>query len=108
MTQRIIDSPLIFNKQAWKKQTDELDARQLVYDAYQHRIQTFSKDSHSIPLLPCVHGTHGAVCEKIAETGFANLSRIDDGYYRKGTQALYKKSVNEKCEPFFKYQRVCN
>jgi len=104
MTQRIIDSPLIFNKQAWKKQTDELDARQLVYDAYQHRIQTFSKDSHSIPLLPCVHGTHGAVCEKIAETGFANLSRIDDGYYGKGiyfsTKAPYVETyVRSSREP---------
>lgn len=46
-----------------------------------------------VPILPSVHGTDFALAEKIAQTGFANLSSLDDGYFGKGiyfsTMAVY-------------------
>lgn len=37
----------------------------------------------AIPIVPAVHGTDYLVAEKIAETGFANLSSLDAGFYGK-------------------------
>lgn len=38
----------------------------------------------AVPIIPSVHGTDFFIAEKIAQTGFANISILDEGYFGKG------------------------
>lgn len=37
-----------------------------------------------VPIIPALHGTDFSLAEKIGQTGFANLSALDDGFFGKG------------------------
>lgn len=38
----------------------------------------------AVPIVPALHGSDLAIAERIAQTGFASLSTLDDGYFGKG------------------------
>jgi len=87
MNQRFTDSPNIFNVQEWKndyKDRNNTVFRDFVYQQFDDRVKAFQDGTLRVPLIPTVHATVGAVCEKIAETGFASLSKVDNGFYGKG------------------------
>jgi len=79
--QRLQSSKRTFFSQTWNKSGNKPE----VYDAAQAVIKNCPWNTeNSIPIIPAVHGTDAAVSQKICETGFANLSSLDEGYYGKG------------------------
>eukprot|EP01125_Pyxidicula_operculata_P014817 TRINITY_DN4987_c0_g1_i1.p1 TRINITY_DN4987_c0_g1~~TRINITY_DN4987_c0_g1_i1.p1 ORF type:complete len:1811 (-),score=370.81 TRINITY_DN4987_c0_g1_i1:86-5518(-) len=83
-----------FYAQDWKKKKEEL--RSWVWEEYEKKVKSFSWNlgvPTELAILPVVHGTDKFIADKIAETGFAALSKLDAGWYGKGiyftTSTLY-------------------
>jgi len=97
MNERLGSSGGLFGRQLWRatNDSDEMQKREKCYDHFAKRMKSFAwnNDSRLVSIVPVCHGTDLPTAEKIAETGFANLSSVDEGYYGKGiyftTYALY-------------------
>lgn len=95
LSRRQNDAQLFFQERNFHKNA----AKQFVIEEYFKLCQnddlpwnTRDKDYQLVPIIPSVHGTDRLLAEKIAETGFAALSKLDAGYFGKGiyfTQLLH-------------------
>lgn len=47
-----------------------------------------------VPIIPAIHGTDHSFAEKIGQTGFANLSALDDGFFGKGIHSYINKFIH--------------
>lgn len=83
----------VFFNTNWKK-NDSNGEREWVSEKYNKVVGSYEwNHEQSIPILPALHGTSSGIALKIAETGFAALSKVDVGWYGKGiyftSHALY-------------------
>lgn len=96
MKQRQATDPQIFQKKGWQNSQrmsfnyltffltlPKEPLKDFIHSKFQDLVTSFQTKTNT-PIIPSVHATSMPVAEKIAETGFANLSKIDDGYYGKG------------------------
>lgn len=74
--QRFEESKALFFAKKWD-QADENKKR--VFAKFEARTKLFPWNAESVPIIPVAHGTDFAVAERIAKTGFAALSSIDEG-----------------------------
>eukprot|EP01114_Cavostelium_apophysatum_P000258 TRINITY_DN1024_c0_g2_i1.p1 TRINITY_DN1024_c0_g2~~TRINITY_DN1024_c0_g2_i1.p1 ORF type:complete len:803 (+),score=220.76 TRINITY_DN1024_c0_g2_i1:98-2506(+) len=49
-----------------------------------HELARKVKHNRSVKILKVYHGTSSSLSKKIVDTGFANLAKLDDGWYGKG------------------------
>jgi len=80
-------------------------------DEYRIRVLTHIKDkimnfewnsNLTCPIIPTAHGTDFFLAQKIGQTGFANLSTLDDGWFGKG---IYFSTSIKYCEPYYLSKR---
>jgi len=92
----------MFAYDSWRNQDDELvRQREAVVENFLKRSSSspwnFGENAIN-PILMTAHGTELGTALKICETGFASLSKLDDGFYGRGiyfsTSALY-------CYPYY-------
>lgn len=92
MDERFEASRELFGNQNWRislnhQEVQTIAQRERIYKEFQDTCNKYDFNrhgKHGLPILPVLHGTDGSVAEKIAQTGFANLSSLDAGYYGKG------------------------
>jgi len=86
--ERLQSSSALFGRQEWRttENQTEMELRNRCYALFEQRKNIFpwNHGQDAVPILPMLHGTDLAIGEKIAETGFASLSSIDEGFYGKG------------------------
>lgn len=86
-----------FNKKRWTE-TKDTASRTEVYAKYQSLLISHSwYDDNKPHIITACHATDVVVAEKICETGFANLSLLDKGWYGKG---IYFTSYSFYCKPY--------
>eukprot|EP01127_Copromyxa_protea_P024187 TRINITY_DN9391_c0_g1_i1.p1 TRINITY_DN9391_c0_g1~~TRINITY_DN9391_c0_g1_i1.p1 ORF type:complete len:1293 (-),score=185.35 TRINITY_DN9391_c0_g1_i1:106-3984(-) len=99
--QRMIANPEIFNTKTFLMAKDA-DFKTWVLSKFQERVEEgpWNYKPGAPIILPGIHGTDIKLAWKICETGFANLSSLDDGFFGKGiyftTYALYALTYLEK------------
>lgn len=110
IVRRVKDNEDLFGKDAWRTQgsPEELARRREVYDQYLGIITSSDKspwnngrcngDNVYAAITLTAHGTDLPIAKLIAQTGFAALSSLDEGFYGKGiyfsTSVLY-------CFPYY-------
>eukprot|EP01127_Copromyxa_protea_P018107 TRINITY_DN5626_c0_g3_i2.p1 TRINITY_DN5626_c0_g3~~TRINITY_DN5626_c0_g3_i2.p1 ORF type:complete len:533 (-),score=92.68 TRINITY_DN5626_c0_g3_i2:42-1640(-) len=98
---RMISDPALFKTQSFKN-TENPDMREWVMQRFRDRVEgcPWNDEEKGPAILPAVHGTDLNITWKICETGFANLSTLDDGFFGKGiyftSYALYALPYFEK------------
>lgn len=91
MTTRKRQSPDLFFSRTYTRDSEKMK----VMSYYEKDLLQFTpyNQALTVPLIPVLHGTDFTIAEKIAQTGFAALSSLDEGYFGKGiyftTSLLY-------------------
>lgn len=99
MTERLERYRDIFAKKRWSQNSESCKA---TYQHYADLVARYEWCQDRIPIIPVCHGTDRTIAEKICETGFANLSTTDAGWYGKG---IYFTSYTDYCLPYIASQR---
>jgi len=78
----------IFGKPLWVDRNESRtmkEKRSWTYKHYLTFVDTFEWNTEDeVPIIPLVHSTDYSTARNIVETGFASLSRLDQGFYGKG------------------------
>jgi len=87
LTERLRTNSSVFNKKDWQNKPD-CDIRSLTMDQFAKKFKQFHWNLEltveNCPIIPVAHGTSLKKASKIAATGFASLSTLDQGFYGKG------------------------
>lgn len=84
MRERLDANPDLFGKKIQKAQAtpEQIVLQDAIYYRYYDFVKKFKwNDSLNVPIVPALHGTESGIAEKIAQTGFANLSSLDEGIF---------------------------
>ena len=82
MTTRKMESPDLFFARTYTKDAEKMKVMEYV-DKDLLQFTPYNQDL-TLPLIPVLHGTDFLTAEHIAQTGFAALSSLDEGYYGRG------------------------
>lgn len=94
---RYRDAPELFQGKSWLRSPNR-DAHQWVNDGYTRLIRQYPwNQDGEVTILPMFHGTDLSLAQKICETGFATLSKLDAGWYGKG---IYFTNAMTYCLPY--------
>jgi len=99
MNQRKQTNPEIFTQPILAADPQEAEDHKWVQDQYIRLTQNYpwNVSTTTTPIIPAFHGTDMTVAEKICETGFAALSRLDAGWFGRG---IYFSSYPQYCIPY--------
>lgn len=100
-SERMKKGGLLFYDKKWCKNKDA-NIHEFVYNIWEKLNLSYSWNKNAPSIIPVCHGTDRIVAEKICETGFANLSSLDQGWYGKG---IYFSSYSLYCSPYFSTKR---
>uniref|UniRef100_A0A6B2L0H9 SAM domain-containing protein n=1 Tax=Arcella intermedia TaxID=1963864 RepID=A0A6B2L0H9_9EUKA len=67
----------------WKKSSN-VKEREIVKSYVDALIQKCPWNTGGVPIIPMAHGTDPKTAWKIAETGFASICKLDEGWYGRG------------------------
>lgn len=82
MTTRKVNNPEMFYTKTYTKDA----AKMTIMEYYERDLLQFTPYNRDLvlPLIPVLHGTDFYTAEQIANTGFAALSSLDEGFFGKG------------------------
>lgn len=82
-TERLTSGKAVFGKTSYSDNPNQMWIVQKFNERAHHPKLPWNKDL-TCPIIPTAHGTELFLAEKIAQTGFANLSKLDAGYFGSG------------------------
>lgn len=82
-TERLTTGKAVFGKTTYSDNPNQMWIVQKFNERAHHPKLSWNKDL-TCPIIPTAHGTELYLAEKISQTGFANLSKLDAGYFGSG------------------------
>jgi len=77
----------IFGKKGWLQRSEKEERKDLriwSYDQFEKYIAQYTWNDGKVPIIPFIHATNYSTARNIAQTGFASLCKLDEGFYGKG------------------------